>query len=173
MSDKTENIPDFEKALAELEALVEKLELQIAALKKQEDLIDRELSEYAQLVTPRQMPGLLKEFFEKSNTLKLIGLTKHEVKPAFKKIKVAVNNEQNKNADQTNTAERNIEFYRHDFTVNLRGKYFDLAKSLEALEAMNIKIYWDSLEYTVDGYPYADIKLTVYTFSYDKKWIGA
>jgi exodeoxyribonuclease VII small subunit len=26
MSDKTENIPDFEKALAELEALVEKLE---------------------------------------------------------------------------------------------------------------------------------------------------
>jgi MSHA biogenesis protein MshJ len=65
-----------------------------------------------------------------------------------------------------------LQFYRHEFTVTLQGKYFDLAESLKALEAMDIKIYWDTLSYKVDQYPYADIQLTVYTFSYDKNWIG-
>ncbi len=148
---------------------------QIEALKKQEEQLDQELSRYAQLVSPRQMPGLLRDFFNKSKTLKLKGLTKHEVKPAFKSIKVDSATQKQAAAatgNQRATPVDSISFYRHEFTVTLRGKYFDLAESLKALEAMDIKIYWDSLKYQVDKYPYADIQLTVYTFSYDKNWIG-
>ncbi len=138
----------------------------LSVLSKQSELIDQSLAQYAQLVSPRQMPGLLKDFFSKSATLELLKLEKHDVRPAFK----------NKTDEALNTQEaqvKTVQLYRHDFTVTLRGRYFELLKSLKDLEAMNIRIYWEGLNYRVDEYPLADIEVTVYTFSYDKRWIGA
>ena len=134
----------------------------------------------AQLVSPRQMPELLRNFFEKSDRLTLLALDKLPVKPAFKQVanngsnnQSAQNNDSNTGNKSDTTGSQKISFYRHDFTVTLRGKYFELLKSLQTLESMNIKIYWDSLDYQVENYPNADIKLTLYTYSYDKNWIGA
>jgi MSHA biogenesis protein MshJ len=147
----------------------------IKQLQQQEAEVDEALSEYAQLVSPRQMPELLRNFFEKSDRLTLLALDKLPVKPAFKQV---ANNGSQKNDSNTDNkshtaGSQKISFYRHDFTVTLRGKYFELLKSLQTLESMNIKIYWDSLDYQVENYPNADIKLTLYTYSYDKNWIGA
>lgn len=152
----------------------------IKQLQQQEAEVDEALSEYAQLVSPRQMPELLRNFFEKSDRLTLLALDKLPVKPAFKQVANNGSNNQSAQNDDSNTGNKSdttgsqkISFYRHDFTVTLRGKYFELLKSLQTLESMNIKIYWDSLDYQVENYPNADIKLTLYTYSYDKNWIGA
>ncbi|WP_144392406.1 hypothetical protein [Pleionea sediminis] len=142
---------------------------QVDLLKKQEKELDNQLSRYAQLVSPRQMPGLLKNIFEKSRSLDLIGLEKHPVQPAFKNLTA----KKNKGSGESKSTGSDVNFYRHDFTVTLEGRYFELIKSLESLEAMNLKIYWHALDYKVKQYPEAEIKLTIYTFSYDKDWIGA
>ncbi|NVJ62363.1 MAG: hypothetical protein HWE27_18390 [Gammaproteobacteria bacterium] len=148
----------------------------LKALEKQEAALDEQLSEYAQLVSPRQMPQVLRAFFEKSAKLKLISLSKDPVKPAFQ----AVSEKQNKNLVSQGVdkimggddSPRQLKFFRHDFTVHLSGSYFELLSSLRDLEKMNLKIYWDSLRYEVDYYPRADIYITVYTYSYDENWIG-
>lgn len=144
---------------------------EIEQLRVQEKNLDQQLSQYAQLVSPRQMPGLLKDIFEKSKTLELLALEKHKVKPAFETVNAegaAANSTDNSGANN-----RSINFYRHDFTVTLEGRYFELLESLKTLEQMKLKIYWESLDYQVTNYPNAEIKLTIYTFSYDKDWIGA
>ncbi len=137
----------------------------IKQLKKQQSDLDASLSKYAHLVSPQEMPEILKSIFEKSSKLKLMGLTKHPAHAAF------VNASQSDN--KTNNQAQEIKLYRHDFTVKLSGQYFDLLKSLFELEKMNIKVYWNSLKYKVDNYPKADIQLLIYTYSYDEKWIGA
>jgi len=135
---------------------------QLKALQQQNDNLNQSLSQYAHLVSPKQMPELLREFFTKSSSLRLVSLKKFGVKPAFGTQSIETNT----------TPSSAVSLYRHEFKVTLRGGYFQLLKSLRQLETMNIKIYWEGLNYTVDTYPNADIDLTVYTFSYDKNWIG-
>jgi|GEM_PF-6284804 len=138
----------------------------VIALREQEQVLDQNLAEYAQLVSPRQMPELLRSFFLNSKKLTLQSLTKLPVKSAFShRVKILDKSEEK--------AAKALEFYRHDFSVTLSGGYFELSESLQALEKLNLKIYWDSIEYQVVDYPKAEITLIVYTYSYDKNWIGA
>ncbi|NVJ50395.1 MAG: hypothetical protein HWE13_04150 [Gammaproteobacteria bacterium] len=142
--------------------------VQYKLLQQRERELDENLASYAQLVSPSQMPDLLKNFFDKSKGLELIKLNKKPVKPAFTSDQLAT-----KSNSIVYQEDKNIQFYRHDFTVKLSGGYFDLMKSLQELEKLNLKIYWESLNYQVMRYPNADITLTVYTYSYEKNWIGA
>ncbi len=141
---------------------------QIESLQQQQLAIDESLGQYAQLVSPREMPELLRQFFNQSKSLKLKSLVKHSAKPAFSSEK-----EEKQNAAKQEPKTSEATLFKHDVTVTLQGSYFDLVRSLEKLEKMNLKIYWDSIDYQVDKYPNALIKLTVYTYSYEQNWIGA
>ncbi|MEE4246035.1 MAG: hypothetical protein V2I33_11530 [Kangiellaceae bacterium] len=143
---------------------------QLQALQQQEQALDKSLGEFAHLVSPRQMPKVLRDVFTYSSNLKLVELEKLPVKPAFN-----VDNQSN-SKQVKGSVERpaqKVALYRHEFKVSLRGRYLNLLKSLQQLETMQAKIYWQDLTYKVDNYPAADIQITIYTYSYNKEWIGA
>lgn len=148
---------------------------QLKRLEQQARQIDGSLGQYAQLVSPREMPQILRDFFKQSSKLALLKLAKDNVKPAFVNVEKKENNDTLTDLLPAGTSQAELvqaNFYRHDFSVKLQGGYFDLLSSLQKLESMNIKIYWDSLEYRVTQYPKAEVTVTVYTYSYAKNWIG-
>ncbi len=54
---------------------------------------------------------------------------------------------------------------KHTVELSLQGSYFDLLRYLQGLEALPWRLYWDSLNYQVSGYPMGDIELRVSTLS--------
>ena len=58
--------------------------------------------------------------------------------------------------------------YKHAVTVSLTGSYFDIVTYLKSLEDLNWTLYWQYIDYTVDGYPNATVTLQVYTLSTEK-----
>lgn len=62
--------------------------------------------------------------------------------------------------------------YRHGVEVVLQGSYIDMVNYMEALEAMPTRVFWGKASMSVERYPHASLKLTLYTLSLDNKWIA-
>ncbi|OAN16507.1 MSHA biogenesis protein MshJ [Photobacterium jeanii] len=104
------------------------------------------------LVTPVQMSSLMEDVLRRSERLKLVSL---QSMPSVQLI----------SGDDEG-------YYIHPVQLNLRGRYFDVVNYLQQLEELPVKYYWQSLNYQVDRYPWADIQLNVYTLGESKDFIG-
>ena len=69
-------------------------------------------------------------------------------------------------------AEEDSALYRHGFEIQLEGNYFDTLEYLQLLEQLPWRVLWNGLEYQVQEYPKAKIKLRINTLSTDEDWIG-
>lgn len=67
--------------------------------------------------------------------------------------------------------QKNISLYQHGVSITIRGKYLDVLKHLKTLENQKYNFYWKSLDYKVQEYPYAEVKLELYTLSINKDFI--
>lgn len=115
----------------------------------------------ADLIEPSAMPIVLRDLLEKRKALKLIELANSAAVPFFV---------------QTNTVEikANIAtIYRHGLQFTVQGNYFDVLEYLQSIEALPWHFFWEALEYRVDHYPTAEVKIKVYTLSGQEGWIGA
>lgn len=61
----------------------------------------------------------------------------------------------------------------HPFEVELKGSYQGLYDYLQTIEQLDGVFFWDSLEYVVEEYPTAQIKIKVHTLSSEAGWLGA
>ncbi|ELR66313.1 MSHA biogenesis protein MshJ [Photobacterium marinum] len=129
------------------------IEQKITRLEQENAELDEQLQgRVGSLVNPLQMSGLMEQVLQRSERLKLVSL---ETLPPVQLI----------SGDDEG-------FYIHPVRLKLRGRYFDVVSSLEQLEALPVKYYWQSLNYQVDQYPWADIQLDVYTLGESKDFIG-
>ncbi|WP_064601751.1 hypothetical protein [Photobacterium sp. J15] len=129
------------------------IEQKITRLELENAELDEQLQgRVGSLVTPLQMSGLMEQVLQRSERLKLVSL---ETLPPVQLI----------SGDDEG-------FYIHPVRLKLRGRYFDVVSSLEQLEALPVKYYWQSLNYQVEQYPWADIQLDVYTLGESKDFIG-
>lgn len=129
------------------------IEQKITRLEQENAELDEQLQgRVGSLVTPLQMSGLMEQVLQRSERLKLVSL---ETLPPVQLI----------SGDDEG-------FYIHPVRLKLRGRYFDVVSSLEQLEALPVKYYWQSLNYQVEQYPWADIQLDVYTLGESKDFIG-
>ena len=62
--------------------------------------------------------------------------------------------------------------YRHGVDIEIEGNYLDLVDYLSRLEAMQSKFYWGSASLNVEEYPTSVLKLTLYSLSLEKRWLG-
>lgn len=62
--------------------------------------------------------------------------------------------------------------YLHAVELELRGSYFETLSYLQALEGLPWQVIWDQLEYRVDHYPQADIRLRINTLSSSAGLLG-
>lgn len=108
------------------------------------------------LLTPAQMSLLLEQVLADSKQLRLVSLESKTAEPIIT------------NDSGANTAS----YYIHPVRLELTGKYFAIVDYLESLEAMPVKYYWRSFQYSVEEYPTARLVLEVYTLGTREEFIG-
>jgi MSHA biogenesis protein MshJ len=61
--------------------------------------------------------------------------------------------------------------YRHGVQVTVRGSYGDMIDYMAALERLPTQLFWGQAQLAVEDYPRAQVTLTLYTLSLDRKWM--
>lgn len=143
----------------------------IEVLNLQMEHLESELNEnIADLIGPQQMRELLQQMFRTSESL---SLQRMKVLPA-QPLQLANSDTDDEDDNQQKAAGDQAEerLYRHRFEVEYSGSYFDNLAFLQAMEQLPWSFYWEQIEYRVDDYPEAKIRLLVETLSDDQAIIG-
>ena len=129
-----------------------KLSKDLAALEEQLQVTTIEL------IDPEKMFQLMNELIYQDSRLKLLSLKRREVKPAIPPI------------DEEEVDEASI--YRHVLEIEFAGKYLDILRYMQNLEALDWKLLWDEIELESDEYPNVTVKVVISTLSTRKEWVG-
>lgn len=116
------------------------------------------------LIPAKKMVQVLEDVLHRSSDLQLLAVTSLPVRrliaePKEKETGVAAANETG-------------HLYLHAVELELRGSYFEALAYLQALEDLPWQVIWDQLEYRVDGYPQAEIRLRINTLSSSAGLLG-
>lgn len=132
--------------------------------------VENQLQSVSQnLIKAEQLPQALQEVLQKTEQLTLL-----EVKtlPAqelqFIDVTAATPNTQ----QPTATEEARAGVYQHAVELRVSGSYSQILNLLMALERLPWRFYWQSLDYSVEHYPNAEVTLRVYTLSSEEGLFG-
>ena len=115
------------------------------------------------LIKAEQLPLALQEVLQKADQLTLLEVN---TLPAQELQFVAA--ESSSNAD----AENNAGVFQHVVELRVKGSFNQVVQLLISLEHLPWRFYWQSLDYKVEQYPHAEIRLRVYTLSSDEGLFG-
>ncbi|MBF0369471.1 MAG: hypothetical protein HQL52_08455 [Magnetococcales bacterium] len=118
---------------------------------------------YETLVPPEDMPEVLKRFLDRNSGLRLKSMEAVEAEP--------MGGDDNKDKEEDQEREEDV-LFRHGLELELVGGFPETVAFLKDLENAPWRIFWDEIEYVVDQYPQAQIKLEVYTLSLSTDLIG-
>ena len=156
--------------------------------------IESKLSEVGQgLIAADQLPQILQSVFEKTNGLELVAVqtlaaTEMMITPMLPVVEttqasssssassasaaeLAVSGIANANSAKE-TKPQGSGVYKHGVVLKLRGDFFNILALIKALENLQWKFYWESLDYVVTDYPQAEIELRVFTLSSEEGLLG-
>jgi len=113
------------------------------------------------LVSPQEMPALLKDLLTQQKNLQLLSL-------------------ENLSPELLQLGKQGAEdvvlptLYRHRLQMEFSGDYLTLLKYLRQLEQLPRAMVWEEVEVAVnaDEYPKTTVRLQVYTLSLTEGWIG-
>ena len=114
------------------------------------------------MIPPHKMAEVLEGLLVESKSLRLLSLENRPVASVL---------EQNINAEESEATAGQV-LYKHGFVLRFNGSYMSVIDYFNKLAALPWRFYWDSLSYSVDGYPQATITLEVHTVSMNEEWIG-
>ncbi len=116
------------------------------------------------LIPPRQMAKVLEQVLRQNSSLRLVKVTSL---PSQKLTGV-----KNESGVEIVTSAETEVLYRHGVRLELEGSYFDTLDYLQKLEALPWQVLWSTLQYEVQEYPKASVRLEINTLSTDAGWIG-
>jgi MSHA biogenesis protein MshJ len=133
-------------------------------LRERYDQLVKQLAEQRQqlhqgvshLVTPAEMPELLKQMLTQGN-LHLISL---ENLPA----ELISSDKESSN--------QSLRLYRHPVQMELRGDYLGLLAYLRQLDQLPRLLVWEEVAVETQEYPATTIRLRVYTLGLSEEWLG-
>lgn len=134
--------------------------LRLGALGKEAERLQQQLkTNLVNLVSPQEMPGLLKDLLTQQKKLQLLSL--ENLAPELLEL-------------DGNAAEDAVlpTLYRHRLRMDFSGDYLTLLKYLRQLEELPRSMVWEEVEVKSDDYPEATVRLQVYTLSLTEGWIG-
>ena len=133
-------------------------EITLTQLKQALEAVEERLRlKTIELIDPEKMFQLMSQLIYKDSRLKLLSLKRREVKPA-----ITVTDENQEDAG----------IYRHVLEVKFAGKYKDILKYMQSLEALDWKLIWDEIEIVSNEYPLITVKVVISTLSTRKEWVG-
>lgn len=148
-------LAERKKSSDELNGMIAKLSLpeyrqQIERLTQHLARLDSQVTDRLQsLVGPEQMAGLLLDVLAQENGLQLVQL-------------------QNRPAQAIATP-AGTTLYRHGISLQLQGSYTQLLGYVRRLESLRGQLYWQELEFELEQYPDARIRLDFFTLSDHKE----
>ncbi len=134
-------------------------EQNLQAAIKQLDGSIRQLT--SDLIPAKKMVQVLEEVLHESSNLQLV---------AVKNLPVRRLITEREEADAPALGSSRL--YLHAVELELRGNYFETLNYLRALEVLPWQVIWDQLEYRVDHYPKANIRLRINTLSSSAGLLG-
>lgn len=134
--------------------------LRLAVLEDESNQLQQQLKDnIVNLVSPQEMPELLKDLLTQQKELQLISL--ENLSPELLKL------------DQKIEADVVIPtLYRHRLRMEFSGDYLTMLKYLRQLEQLPRAMVWEEVEIETQKYPEATVRLQVYTLSLTEGWIG-
>ena len=150
-------VRDIRQAIAQ--GVHREKETQLARLSKDLAELDDQLRlKTIELIDPEKMFQLMTQLIYRDSGLKLLSLERREVKPAIP---------QENGAESTDPG-----IYRHVLEIEFAGKYLDILRYMQTLEALDWKLLWDEIEITSEAFPGATVKVVISTLSTRKEWVG-
>jgi len=120
--------------------------------------LDRQLGGLTSgLIAPEQMVQVLDQVLDRTKPLRLIALRSLPAEPLASLVPGEVLPSQ---------------VFRHGVEIELDGTYLDLVAYLRALDQLQWRFYWQTLELDVTDHPHLRVKLTAYTLGEEEAWIG-
>lgn len=119
------------------------------------------------LVSPDQMLTLLRSVLANEQGIALV---------SAKSLPVVAKQLNDKPVDadkDTKSVGPEAVIFIHPFELELEGTYQGLYNYLQKIEQLDGVFFWDTLEYKVDEYPSAKVKIKVHTLSSEAGWLGA
>ncbi|KAB7622643.1 hypothetical protein [Alkalilimnicola sp. S0819] len=134
------------------------LRLRLAQLEAEREGLDARIAERtAGFVAPSQMAPLLRDLLRAQRGLRLISMESLPVA----QVDLGLDEEQS-----------SVPVYRHGLELVWEGDFPATRRYLRALQALPWRLNRDGLEYEVQEYPRARVRLRVHTISLYREWIG-
>jgi MSHA biogenesis protein MshJ len=142
------------------------LKARLEQLKTDSTRLNQDLHDFKNgLITPQQMPMLLKDILRNHHSLRLISM---KTLPAQR---LSENKDDAKTTNNTATPEAEIGAYKHGFEITLQGGYLDMLGYLSAIEASPWRVFWGSAHLDASTYPKTLLTIKLYTLSMDQEWL--
>ena len=142
---------------------------QIAQLQKDISDIDSKFQSVSQnLIKADQLPQALQEVLQKTQRLTLLEVKTLPAKELQFAAASGVSENQTAPANEDNKAG----VYQHVVELRVSGSFSQVLQLLIALEHLPWRFYWQSLDYSVEHYPNAEVTLRVYTLSSEEGLFG-
>ncbi|GGY67853.1 hypothetical protein GCM10011613_10080 [Cellvibrio zantedeschiae] len=122
------------------------------------------------LIKAEQLPQALQEVLQKTERLTLLEvktLPAHELQ--FVELSPAA---PQANEQPASGPEPTAGVFQHAVEIRVSGSYSQILHFLIELERLPWRFYWQSLDYSVDKYPNAEVTLRVYTLSSEEGLFG-
>jgi len=65
-----------------------------------------------------------------------------------------------------------IGVYKHVMTLEVKGRYWDIARLLKSMEDQPRKILWGEVKLVTESYPFSKAAITIYTLNLESAWIA-
>lgn len=115
------------------------------------------------IVTPEQMSSLLLSILKQSKGFSLVELSNQPP--------VLLTPAKPSSTDEPEEEEEEVAepLYRHGLTLVLNGSYMSLLSYVDLLEQLSGQIFWRALEFEIEEYPKANVRLEFFTISQEKE----
>ena len=152
----------------------DRLQQQQHQLTQQRQALDSELhQDIATLVSPARMVDLLRQMLVSRKSLQLESVRHLPPRPLKLSDQAKASKPTEKNRAKEDAHSSQPQLYAHDVELVVSGSYFQLLDYLKALEGLHQRFGWRLLDYQVQHYPRARMRLKLETLSLHKEWIGA
>lgn len=144
---------------------------ELATLSNDRAALENELGKLdGTLVRPEQMNELLEHLLARHAGLRLLSLK--TLKPEGVLGKVEGAGDKGGQTGVPKMPEERFNLYRHGVEIHLEGSFAELQAYLAQLEQSPRRLLWGPLQYEVNEYPKAEMRLLVYTLSADRSWLA-
>jgi len=65
-----------------------------------------------------------------------------------------------------------IGVHKHVMTIEVKGRYWDIARLLKSMEDQPKKLLWGEVKLVTEAYPFSTAAITIYTLNLESAWIA-